>query len=279
MRNWFIAVLAAIVLVSACLGWFMYRGFQGLQREVGSLREELSAAIELVGDSSQPVEQPRRSISDAKRRVEGLNEPEELAKALAEIDLWVLEQSEQGQFDRLMDQEQERLRKLIAERVRSLHQQARDKALEKDSDGAERLYAGAGRILALFPASEDSGVMEEARNLVAEHQKVGARLSQIRRLQYNQWAVDQIERALDDYTKKNVGLKEAITGTDDDALTDSFVAHLGQVDPALLDSAVFELYQHALKRTLDDLDEAHKIELSRRLTDPKNERKTLEEFK
>jgi hypothetical protein len=136
-------------------------------------------------------------------------------------------------------------------------------------------HSEAGRILAMYPMSDEPTVIEEAKQLASRQAEVVGRLEALRRQRYNRWVTEQIEKALDFY---NANVSHYNPFNDNAVLIDSLVQNLGEVDPLGLEPAVVELYNYVIDRTKGSISEKNKLELAKRLTDPSVRRKSLGDF-
>lgn len=215
------------------------------------------------------------TTSEAKELFKKLGEKPsatQLANALNTVDAWPVKSEQEKEMRQLKLGVATQLRKLVKEEVIALQKAA----LESDSGNkGVKKHAAAGSILALYPMSEESSVIEEAKLLAGQQADVALRLEVIRRQRYNHWAAEQVEKAISDYnnTKSRIPFK-----TDRDKLVVDLVNDMGPVDPALLEPTVLELYNYAVNLTKEALWEAEKIELAKKMTDPTIKRKTLGDF-
>ena len=123
--------------------------------------------------------------------------------------------------------------------------------------------------------SDEQAVIEEAKAISAQQAEVAMRLEVLRRQRYNLWATQCIEAAIDGYNKNKSYLHPEAENAH---LIDSLVKTLGEVDPALIEPAVLELYNYVIDLTKDSISEKDKINLTKGLTDPSIRRKNLGDF-
>jgi len=214
-----------------------------------------------------------RSIADAKEYM-AVNlgkapTADLLAEAAADLDSWFVEPEQDEEFSNLQSDLNERLRKQVSRDAAALHA----KALAADSaKKAAESHSEAARILALFPLSGQKAVLNEAKRLAHAHSEIAARLEVLARQRYNRWATERVAAAIDGYNAKKSYWNPKKENPD---LINSLVTNLGEVDPVLLEPAVLELYNYALDLTKSSISENDKVDLARRLTDLKTNRKKL----
>lgn len=215
-----------------------------------------------------------QSLDAAQARFDELGESptaEVLADCLMEVDAWIVA-GEVDKFVELKTRQAARLRQLVEKQVEQLQQQALD---APNGSQATHLYLRAGQTLALFPLDEASEVTQKAQELSEKQAELRVRLQVIRRQRYNQWAIEEIEKAIEGYHKN----ASTLSPLDENALlVRSCVHHLRQIDPALLEPVVLELYSYVLDKTNTAIGEKDKIELARGLADPDVRRKSLGDF-
>jgi len=227
------------------------------------------------GFSPLPTDTEVRTAADAKQAIKKLGTTpgaEKLAAALAAIDAWTVKPEQEKEFREYKLTLAAQLRKSVKGEVVALQKAALDAAA--GSDGAKK-HSEAGRILALYPMSEDKAVIEEAKLLSSQQGELAVRLEVIRRQRYNHWAAERIEAAIDGY---NSTASRVPYRTDREKLVASLVDKMGAVDPALLEPTVLDLYNYVVDLTKGALYEAEKITLAKQMTDPTISRKTLGDF-
>lgn len=239
---------------------------------VSKLRSENDGLI----DEAVPDENVRfATVADAEAEISKLGDrpsAERLAGVLMAIDEWLIRPGEEEQFKKFRLGHLDRLRKLVKDEVEE-HQEAALKAAT-GAQGAKE-HAEAGRLLVLYPMSDEPNVVEEAKSLAGRQSELVGRLEAIRRQRYNRWAAGQVETTLD-YFNANVSHYNPFN--DNAVLIDSLVKSLGQVDPVVLEPSVLELYNYVIERTKGSISEKNKVELAKRLTDPAVRRKALGDF-
>jgi hypothetical protein len=195
-----------------------------------------------------------------------------MAALLAEIDTWVVRPEEEAGMLEFKLKLATRLRELVKSEIVLLQKQA---LASPNGREAAAKYSEAGRILSLYPVSEDLSVLEEARLLSQQQGECARRLGVLRRQRYNHWATAQIEKAIKGYNSKSSYWSPK---KENPLLINSLVETLGTVDPALLEPVVLELYNYVIELTKGSISESDKIDLAKRLTGPDVKRKGLEDF-
>lgn len=215
------------------------------------------------------------TIAEARAAVNKLgNSPsaEKLAEELALIDGWVIKPEEEKEFNSYKLELIALLQNQVKQEVLFLQKEALNA-----SSGQEGMtkYSEAGRILALYPISQDKNIIEEAKKLSSAQLELASRVEGIRRQRYNRWASERIEAAIKGYNAN----KSAIPyKTDRPKLVQSLIESIGAVDPLLLEPAVLELYNYCIDNTKGVLYESEKIELAKQLSNPNSLRKILGDF-
>lgn len=290
-----LAVLS--LLAAACVGasWLAYTGSvssgrlaqrnnEVLDRVERTLRELPTPVAGMVpsGPTTAPTELPdvlpgleTKALSDLDHRLSLLPPTptaRQVSACLVDVDAWIFDPRDEAAAGRRKGELVERLRTLVRTEVHAL--QAR--ALQASTGGeASTYHAEAGQTLALYPMSEDSKVLDEARGLAARQADVAGRIEALRRQRYNSWAVSQIGQAIDGYNRNSSYFSP---NAENLKLMDSLVRNLGEVDPALLEPSVLELYNYVVQLTKDSISEAQKVELAKRLTAPSLRRRTVGDF-
>jgi len=245
-----------------------------VERQIGLLLERVSSLLEEAKPSEENLPE-LHTTADAEAFVSKLGKcpsAEQLAAALTMFDSWSIEPADELSYGDYKVSLLPRLRDQVKKEV--LIYQQKSLAAETGSEAAE-MHAEAGRLLSLYPIVQEKAVLDEARRLSARQAEVAARIMAIRRQRYNQWATDRIEGAINGYNE-NKSLLNPIR--ENPALIASLVKNLGEVDPSLIEPAVLDLYSYAINTTKNSISEADKIELAKRLTDPKVKRKSLGDF-
>ena len=188
---------------------------------------------------------------------------QEIAEVLSQLGGWSFSDQELERVERVEIVLAAKLRKKVNTEVTALHKLALASA--NYSTGHEHLRE-AGATLALFPLSDDPGVLKEAEALSSMQRAIVARLEVIRRQRYNHWAAGQVEEAL------------RILREDAKNATDAAVQSLCTIDPPLLEPAVASIYSYAIGEITDDLKAEKKTKVAKQLTTVTTRRKTLEDF-
>lgn len=251
-----------------------------LNDQLGKLHGELRA---LVGEATAASEFPLTSVEElelrtaadaeaAIRKLGDMPTAHDMASCLNELDTWVMRPDDEQRAVGLKQELAARLRVQVIKDVRDKQRACLSAATGSD---AIKLHGEAGQILALYPMSEDKGVIDEAKALSTQQVEIANRIDVLRRQRYNHWACKQIEAAIDGY---NSGSSYTSPKKENKVLIDSLVGSLGEVDPGLIEPAVMELYNYVIDLTNGSISEKEKIELAKRLTDPSLRRKTLGDF-
>jgi len=197
---------------------------------------------------------------------------DQLATIISELDGWLVKPEDERKIQDRLAILIPALRKGVASEVRAL-QAAALRALPS-SVGAKKLDE-AGRILALYPMSDDPGVIKEAKQLTDSQMDAATRLDALRRQRYNRWAIVRIEQAINYY---NANVSKWDPRNDNTGMLDPLVSYLGSVDPMFLEPATLELYNYIIDKMKDKLSEKNKLEFAKQLTDPKISRNYLGEI-
>lgn len=192
-----------------------------------------------------------------------------MAETLISLDLMLIHPDDEKAVSEYKLELMDRLRKKVVSEVNSLH----DEALNAPTcnEGASKL-AIAGRILSMYPMSEEYLVLEEAKDLASQQAEIGMKIENLRRQRYNTWAIGRIEKAMKGY-KEAASIWKSID--ENPKLVKNITLHLSEVDPLLLEPPVLELYNHIIDKTNDNLPDKDKVKLAKNLTDPSVSRKRL----
>lgn len=280
-----IAAMLGLILISVGLYKIsrVERTLVGIASGLGQVRNESRIVVAklraeddgLLDTTGAEPEIRFATLDDAQAEIKRIGlDPgaEQLAESITRLDGWLIEPDQEEQFLRFKLEQLVRLRRAVETEVVA-HQAAALKA----STGIEgaREHAEAGKILVLYPMSDEVEVVEGAKRLSARQAEVANRLEVLRRQRYNRWATLRIEQAVN-YFNANVSRYNPFS--DNATLIDSLVKYLGEVDPVLLEPAVLELYNYIIERTKGSISEQNKLQLAKRLTDPAIRRKTLGDF-
>lgn len=216
-----------------------------------------------------------RTVAEAKARISALGHapiPLELAKAISEIQDWTVRPEEEEEFQGFQSDQLIGLRQLIVAEVRA-HQDAALTAKKSPESAAE--FSVAQRMLVLYPLSDEENVIEQAQQLSARQAEISVRLEALRRQRYNRWAIDQTEDALNYFNQHKS--KSVLSDRNKD-LVGPMARRLGEIDPALLEPVVSDLYRDVLDKVKGRLSAANWTLFAKQLTDPKLVRKSLGEI-
>jgi hypothetical protein len=242
---------------------------------LGAIEQGGTEEGERAGGSGADQELRKAKLSEAEELIKKLGDKPSasgLADAIAAMDEWLINPSEEELFRKFKLDQLGRLRQLVNAEVVA-HQEA---ALRVPSGAAgAKEHAEAGRILTMFPMSDEASVIEEAKQLASRQAEIVSRLEVVRRQRYNRWATEQIEKALDFY---NANVSKWNPLNDNAILIGALVENLGELDPVALEPAVLELYNYVVERTKGSISEKNKLELAKRLTDPSIRRKLMGDF-
>lgn len=217
---------------------------------------------------------PLRTAADASAAFAALGaQPtvERLATVIADIDTWFTAPEEQESLRALQNSQIVRLRELVKKEVEAQQARARTASSGKLADEAlER----AAQSLALYPMSDDSKVIAEAKRLSSRQLDTAAAVESSRRQRYNSAAIDKIESAIK-YFNTN---PPAIRNAKNSAMIGPIADLIGPIDPFLLEPVVLDLYSSVLQQMNDNLDPEDRVRLAREMTSPARQRKTLRDF-
>ena len=239
---------------------------------------ELTAKLSSIEEESLATALPaaeQHTTAEAKEQLKKLgNAPaaEKLADALATIDTWLVKPDEEEQFVDYKRQLAGQLRKKVKQEVVALQKAALE---AKSGKEAAKKHAEAGRVLVQYPMSEDSKIIEAATQLSAQQAELATRMEVIRRQRYNRWATERIGAAIDGY---NSVASRVPFRTETGKLIESLVENLGEVDPALLEPVVLDLYNYGVDVTKKAISDAEKLDLAKKMTDPSIKRKMMGDF-
>jgi hypothetical protein len=197
---------------------------------------------------------------------------EDLARALGQLDEWLVKPNEGAAFTEFKRSQLSVLRKQIEKEVHALHAQA---LKASSGDEAATVDARAGQVLSLFPVGTEPAVVVLTQKLTREHAEVGTRLQSIQRQRYNQWATERIEAAIGGYNKNS---SYTSPKKENPLLIDSLVDNLKEVDPLLLEPVVLDLYNYVVDLTRKAISEGDTVNVAKRLSSADNKRKSLGDF-
>lgn len=294
MRTSVIPVVVLVIvalLISNCLLAMKLSRDSRLEREVSAIRDQVhgihaeffaNVSPTTKSSSEEGSQLPGiaedvqlHSLADVNEYVKKLGDAssaQKLSDSLAELDMWLVPSADEEAFRDLKLRIASQLRQQVENEV-----QIMQKAALEAGTGAEaaRQYSEAGRILSLYPMSEDRAVLEKAKLLSSSQAEVANRLEVLRRQRYNYWVTEQIQNAIDGYNK---GSSYWSPKKENKVLMESLVDNLKEIDPTLLEPAVMELYNYVVDLTKGSISENEKFELAKRLTEPSIKRRTLGDF-
>ncbi len=252
---------------------------EGVEKGISRIEKTVQLLVGQSGMDDAKLDEnlvlPVATMGQARELIQNLGEEPSaaiLAEAIATMDEWMINIAEEKRFIDFKQEQILRLREKVKSEVGN-HQEAALKA--KTGAEASKELAEAGRILSMFPMSDEASIIEEAKKLASHQSEIANRLEVIRRQRYNRWAVEQIEKALDFY---NANVSKYNPLSDNSILIGDLVNNIGEVDPILLEPVVLDLYNYVIDRTKGSISEKNKLELAKRLTDPLNQRKDLGDF-
>jgi hypothetical protein len=227
--------------------------------------------------ASAAREPPAHTRADAQRLIDELGgdpAPATMVRALDVLAGWTFSEDDEDVVAGYTLALVTRLRRTIHSRLASMTAGALLAATSNGRD-AQDILADAADVLMLYPPSDEPAILKEQRGLSTNLADLASRLFVMRRQRYNSWATRQIRGAIDGYNAKSSYFSPL---RENDELIDSLVAHLGAVDPVLLEPMVADIYAYALDLTKGSISESEKTSLAARLTDPSIVRKSLGDF-
>lgn len=197
---------------------------------------------------------------------------EEKAQALAEVDGWIFLPEEEEKALSMIDVKVAALGREIMNQVKlwdadALKVSAGKQAIETFSQGSS--------LLALYPMPNDEAAQRDFSDFLAVRDAVSRKIQELRRLRYNQWAIEQIEAG---YMGYHANLAKVQKWDEDPKLVDSAATNLQTINPDFLDVSAMELYMGLIRLTNESVDEAHKIKLAKLLNNPAVSKKSPEDF-
>lgn len=203
-----------------------------------------------------PIERVLAAIDELKET----STSQEIANTILEISDMNISDADIRKVSELEKKLLSRLRGQIKSEVLAIHQEGL-----KSSSYAEGYAAirEAGSILAMYPLSEDKGVIKEAEELSMRQKEALNRLNMIRRQKYNYWAAERIDQGLTEIRKSRI---------------EQAMNYLQIIEPSLLEPSVASLYSYAVTEIMDEFSEADKSSVALKLTAPSVSRRGLESF-
>lgn len=254
----------------------LHRKLDHQSAQIERLLVPRAATETVVSATNAPLDSAQwHTLADVKEWAKNLDEnasTQNIAAAIAEVDEWLFEPKSAAAVQKILVQHFEWLRKRVLYDVQQLHEVA---LAAKTGAEAAKSYNEAGRLMALFPMSESPAIVEQARSLTTAHRNVGLKLEVAKRVRYNRWAVDQLEKAIQGYHEKSSLWSPK---KENPLLMDMLVATLSEVDPNQLEPTILSLYNYAVDLTKDSISEADKVSLAKRMTAPDIRRKLPDDF-
>lgn len=235
----------------------------------GGLKLDESEFNSLLEDGVLKTE---ADVSEALGALGDQSTVEDYARVILEVDGWAIRPEDAAAVQERLAQLMPPFRAKVKSRVVDLQSAALSEP--SSSAGAEKLDE-AGRILALYPLSEDPEVLAEAKQLADQQADAVVRLEGLRRQRYNEWALIQVAYAIDYY---NANTNRWNPLRDNGALIGPLTGHLGSIDPLLLEPSVAELYGYIVGKVREGLSDADKVRFAKNLIDPATDRKSLGDF-
>jgi len=245
-----------------------------LEEQVGALSAKVDELRPMVTERDDGAPQ-FHTTKEAQQIVAKLGTSptaENLAKALGQLDEWLVKPEEEAAFTEFKRSQLSVLRKQIEKELHDLHTQALN---APNGEEAATIDMRAGQLLSLFPMGTEPATIVLAQKLSREHANVGTRLQSIQRQRYNQWATNRIEAAIDGYNK-NASYRHPID--ENPKLIESLVDNLKEVDPLLLEPVVLDLYNYVIDLTRKSVSENDSVNMAKRLSSADNKRKSLGDF-
>jgi hypothetical protein len=168
-----------------------------LQEQVRA--DPIPESTKLQSEGSAPVPDESAELrtlanaSDAIAKLDDNAKAYNIAATLADMDVWSVGPDDEQSFLALKLTLAQRLRTKVRDEVQSLQQAALESG--NGVEGA-KAHAEAGQVLAMYPMTDDTVVLDEAKRLSVQQAEVAVRLEVIRRQRYNRWAAERIEQAI-----------------------------------------------------------------------------------
>ena len=200
------------------------------------------------------------------------NDESAVAKALSELNNWLIAGSDVAAVDAIRATQIERLRKMVVAKVSSLENQALRQVAARDGF---RFHALAQSALAYYPADESAKSTAELRSLLSQQAIVASKLEALQRMRYNNWAASEIEKALKTHNR----VRTLVPLKSNEPLIEAVGSILAPVDPAHLEPAAQSAYQYAVQKTMESLsDDSLRTKFATRLTKSDVVRIRLDQF-
>lgn len=244
-----------------------------LKNDIMLIHKDLTGSYETnLINTNSPLNIDFKSIGDITTRMTDpeCTNPAGYAKALAEIDEWNFNIEEQKSATEIIKLLTDKLREMVVQEIVS----GIEKAINapSGSEALEKINKVKGVYL-LYPKQDDD---TQQKQLADKITSALMRIDELRRLRYNSWVADQVQKAADGSYKK----KKLLPNNNDDdlQLIKIFKEDLGSVDTTYLDPAVMGIYQHVLTLFSDALKEPNKVKLAKELNSIELHRKTPIDF-
>lgn len=221
------------------------------------------------------------SALDEKLAKESPDNIEAYVKTVAELDTWLFDATEEVEARERIDAAIIKLRSSISTQIEKLLD---DAIKAKDGKKSNQLLTQVNSLLLLYPAPSTDKQRNALETIAEKITQTAKKVEDLKRLRYNQWAINQIERFLADYhqilkVNKFSELKKLVN-TDKDALIKTTGNYLSKIDTLYLEPVVMDLYSHAFEQSKQAIgdDEAALIRLTRVVSNPSGQRKSPADF-
>ncbi len=276
---WLFGIAAIAVLYMGVKFSSITGQLEDLQTDVEAMHKIVTSPPEpILPDppevQSDPAFKPRswKEAADAFAKLGKNPSAEMMAGALVQIDSWMIRVEDEASVKNLKTYISKRLRKRIKTEVQALQAGALKATTTREG---MVMHAEAGRIVALYPMTNEAGIIAQAKLLMQSQVDIAGRLQLIRRQRYNLWAAQQIEKAIKGFNEQSSFLSPK---EENPKIIASLLEHLGPIDPSVLEPVVMDMYHYVLDLTKKNISEADKISLMKKLADPANQRKTPGDF-
>jgi hypothetical protein len=221
-----------------------------------------------------------KSLDDLEQGLDGVDKLEInlAAERIAQVDEWLYPPDTEVKARERINIEVNKLRGRIETNVRKLLTEA---IKAKNGKAASERMAKVNSLLVLYPAPSNEAQHKKLEQLSASVLSASRRVEDIRRLRYNEWAIDYINGSLKAYRgHMKVKRPSDVFGPDRDALIRSSISWLGPIDPSFLEPAVMDLYNYVYGLTRDAMgnDDERRIKLTQGFANPNQQRKTPVDF-
>jgi len=230
--------------------------------EPGKLNPSYSADSNPVTPEN-PNTMTFEQLQEAAKKLQLSGKAHDYADLLTQIESTNFAQGVRQNVDDLQSKLVLSLRELVESEVQTLHKLA----LDASNYGEGYCYfRDASATIALYPMTDEKGVIRQARELSEKHRKIEARLLTLRRQRYNFWAASRIQEALKALRKGGKGGIEAS------------IEYLTVIEPSQMEPSVAAIYSYAVQQLMDELKKDEKAEVAKKLSNPSTDRRTLEDF-